>query len=314
MSRLRQGRVGFAVHRANWPPTAARQRYSTNGRKYLHEPKRRMTSNSKQEQDSLANRPWFGSERLGVLVASVASLSVLASFFYDWGFLTALGLSLSTSPTTIADHVRSWVVWLPNTSIVVFLVILSELSLQRFELGMTEEEIAETTPDPERTRRTRRRPYLFLLVIALLGMLTFLLFGTRRSSILFFATGFVAFWSIVTTWFFQPWRMRARYPALLRPTIKYAPMCAMFFFAWGYSGAIAASGSPNYRIHMQSSFSGPEPLEAVVVRIFEEWVLMRNGENGATWIRIADIQRMDSLEDGLGFPGLLCTLASSLCP
>ena len=41
------------------------------------------------------------------------AFTLACSVFYDFAFLKALGLSFSDVPTTIADHVRSGIVWIP---------------------------------------------------------------------------------------------------------------------------------------------------------------------------------------------------------
>ena len=52
-------------------------------------------------------------ERIGWFSGVIGSLSVIVSFVYDWGFFAALGISFADAPTTISDHIRSWLVRLP---------------------------------------------------------------------------------------------------------------------------------------------------------------------------------------------------------
>jgi len=49
------------------------------------------------------------------LVTPVSALSLLVSVIYDWGYLSGIGLSFSDVPTTIADHIRTALVWAPMT-------------------------------------------------------------------------------------------------------------------------------------------------------------------------------------------------------
>ena len=42
-------------------------------------------------------------EHLGAAFALAASLSVIVSFIYDWGFFSALGIDFSQAPTAISD-------------------------------------------------------------------------------------------------------------------------------------------------------------------------------------------------------------------
>jgi len=57
------------------------------------------------------------------LVSSVLAATLLGlSVFFDFNFLLALGLRFSEVPTSVTDHVRSAVVWLPPLAIVMALV------------------------------------------------------------------------------------------------------------------------------------------------------------------------------------------------
>ena len=82
-------------------------------------------------------------ERVGKIMAVIASFSLIVSVFYDWGFISALGLRFSEIPTSVSDHVRSWLVWLPKVVIGVIGVLVFELLNRRIEKGMTEEEIVD---------------------------------------------------------------------------------------------------------------------------------------------------------------------------
>ena len=72
-----------------------------------------------EERDD-RQKPWGTSplRNIGALVGVIASLSVIVSFIYDWGFFWALGISFSQAPTTITDHVQSWIIWLPRVIVI----------------------------------------------------------------------------------------------------------------------------------------------------------------------------------------------------
>ena len=63
-----------------------------------------MTDNS--------NGPVLTIERIGAIIAVATSLSLALSFVYDWGFLSALGMGFRDAPTSLSDHISSWMVWL----------------------------------------------------------------------------------------------------------------------------------------------------------------------------------------------------------
>jgi len=45
------------------------------------------------------------------LTAVFASWSLVVSVAYDWGFFLALGTNFAQAPTTLSDHLSSWLVW-----------------------------------------------------------------------------------------------------------------------------------------------------------------------------------------------------------
>lgn len=56
-------------------------------------------------------------ERLGKLVALTSAYLLAVSVGYDFAYLRALGLSFASTPTSLADHVRTAIVWAPATGI-----------------------------------------------------------------------------------------------------------------------------------------------------------------------------------------------------
>lgn len=272
-----------------------------------------MNVNSHGARSAPSSAPTTTPERIGSLIAGIASLSVLASFFYDWGFLNALGISFATAPTTVTDHVRSWLTWLPTAVIGFGILAFIELVTQRFELGMTEEEIIEASANPEKTRRQRRRPWRFAIGIAILGLLLFILLGPSfvPASALFI--GVMCLWWLTAPWLFGPNKMRQKYPESVRLTIILAPALAFLLFWLGHSaGTTSKRTDANYRIHMSTS-DHESVTELNVLRVFEDWVVVHDAESGVTWIRSGDIRRMESLRDAAGFRGLLCVFAPDLC-
>ena len=85
-------------------------------------------------------------EHLGAVFALAASVSVIVSFVYDWGFFSTLGIGFAQAPTAISDHLRSWLIWLPLVITPVLILLAHELLMSRLERGLTDEEIVESLP------------------------------------------------------------------------------------------------------------------------------------------------------------------------
>ena len=72
-------------------------------------------------------------ETIAQIGAVTASVSLAASFTYDWGFFSALGIGFGESPTSLSDHLSSWLVWIPVIVPGIFLWIMLELVTRRID-------------------------------------------------------------------------------------------------------------------------------------------------------------------------------------
>ena len=80
-------------------------------------------------------------EKLPALISVFAAFILGLSVVYDYGFFYILGTGFSEMPTTISDHLRSSLTWIPETIIVILAVVAIEMFNRRIEQGKTEEEI-----------------------------------------------------------------------------------------------------------------------------------------------------------------------------
>lgn len=60
-------------------------------------------------------------------ISVIVAGAFILSFCYDYGYIFSLDLNFSKIPTTISDHIRSALLWLPYVSIVVFISIVVAL-------------------------------------------------------------------------------------------------------------------------------------------------------------------------------------------
>ena len=63
---------------------------------------------------SPASEPLKIVESLGKFASLITAVLLVLSTAYDFSFLYALGLSFEELPSTLADHVRSVIVWAPR--------------------------------------------------------------------------------------------------------------------------------------------------------------------------------------------------------
>ena len=247
-----------------------------------------------------------------MLSGVTAALSVVVSFIYDWGFFTALGISFEDAPTTITDHLRSWLLWLPALGVVATIAVAKELFIRRLEHGMTEDEIVEASPNPERTARARNRPYK---VIAAMGPILILLWAFLGDGFFEgFLVGLAISWVAFMGWVFGHYNMWTRHPFWFRWSAFALLPVPIFFFYLGFvsierGGLIPPWGSGTYTIHVEGTNKSTRSVK--VLRSFEKWLLVQEAD-AVVWIPVDHIRRME-VQKQEPYRGLLCTLWRSLC-
>ncbi|EOC1805750.1 hypothetical protein ACI1G1_003551 [Vibrio cholerae] len=98
---------------------------------------------------------------VSALVPVILTLSVV----YDLGYFGAFGLTFSEVPTTISDHLRSSLIWLPIAILCVFFIMVLELFTRRLEKGKSESEIINDSPNPKRTAFLRKSPVYLITAV-----------------------------------------------------------------------------------------------------------------------------------------------------
>ncbi len=93
-------------------------------------PDSQIPSGASQTKKSLAESlPW---ELIAGLLGAVSGLSLFLSIVFDMGYFETVGLRFSDVPTTISDHVRSALLWVPQATTAAFVYVLVELMQKHF--------------------------------------------------------------------------------------------------------------------------------------------------------------------------------------
>jgi hypothetical protein len=206
---------------------------------------------------------------IAIFTASMLCLSVI----YDFGYFKYIGFSFSEAPTSVADHIRSSLVWLPTTVIGFFFIFVFELINRRVEQGMTEEELIESSPVPKFTKWFRESPkYLFILMAMSIPISW--AFGVDHvlQAWLFSA---VILWFVLHSWLFDHWRIIDRTSGEFFSISRWLPAIAMFV---AIQGAISAEHviSSKEKIYIFSTHS--ENIEAILLRTFDGYFLVWHPE------------------------------------
>jgi hypothetical protein len=182
-------------------------------------------------------------------------------------------------------------VWLPNAAISLAGLVIIELALKRLEHGMTEEEIIQSSSNPERTRKIRNSPTKMLYVVIVLMVATYVLFGSRFSFNL--QLPLICLWFIFSAWVNSHPRIQESRPEYLRLIIHWVPPILIFLFFMGQNSFNGiADSAPEHLIKINNSKENA--IEASVLRNLENGVLIYHHESKTFqfigWSNIANIK------------------------
>lgn len=173
-------------------------------------------------------------DELGKLAGAISAGLLILSIAYDYFFLLALGLSFDSVPTTIADHVRSAIVWAPKVALFIFAFAVYELAMRRVEGGLTEEELIRTSPAPRFTKWFRSSANVMFVVVAVLAIIVTTL--TTASFHAFFL-GSMLVWGFLSLSIIEHPRMGARFSARGARTFVIVPLAIIYVASFGYGRA-----------------------------------------------------------------------------
>ena len=106
-------------------------------------------------------------DKLPIVISGFGAFILMLSITYDYGFFLSFGVGFSEIPTTISDHLRSSLNWIPTAIITFFLFYIFEMFNRRMEQGKTEEELINSSPCPKFTAWFRKLPKYFIIALAL---------------------------------------------------------------------------------------------------------------------------------------------------
>jgi hypothetical protein len=236
-------------------------------------------------------------------ITAAIAVGFVASVIYDWGFGYALGLNLAQLPTTISDHFRSGVLWFPPLIGLVLFYLAVEYQLQRVERGLTEEEIVQSSKNPEKTRRFREGPYKLLPWLMLLGLIYYLMIGDTLSAVLPVALSIL--WLQFADWCNSVPLIRLRRAAEIRVGFALIPVAIICAFFVGYNAAVnAALWEPDLvDVRLQS---GRSYTEMRLLRVFETGVFLLGKDDHISFIPTRQVTEVRRERRYQPFRGFLC--------
>ena len=231
----------------------------------------------------------------GTIAVLAPPLSFVFSFFYDWGFLSQLGFSFSEAPTSITDHIRTGLVWLPT--VIIFIVILFAVEIRQIliEAGRTEEEINDSYPNSFKSKLLRDSiPYICIILGGLAGGLAITLLDRSISLSPYF--GFTVCWLVFATWVVRHPNLPKCFSRLSKLIFLFWPLIPVIFLELGQGDAkYRLESTPyNHRIHLSYNTTS-SVMDTTIIRAFGDWLLVRGKKGQVEWIKMDKVYRIEVL-------------------
>ena len=254
--------------------------------------------------------------RIGTLSAVVTGSSLVASVFYDWGFFFSIGIGFAEAPTTIADHLRSWLVWLPDAVIAGFLFLLIETLNRRRHI--TKEAAEDRTSSPDSTlnwvKQSWKSPsYSLIVFLGFSGIIIWLLFGGLITPGIIFA-GIIC-WLVTSRWIFSHPAVNQHYSPLFQGLFLWLPGLLALFFLMGLSSGQSSTVRPKitHKLHIKKS-TDITLVEAIMLRHFDRYLVIRTPDDVIRWIQSDNIHFIEQKTKKPSFVGIVCYFQESWCP
>ncbi|RBW66756.1 hypothetical protein DS893_02595 [Vibrionales bacterium C3R12] len=206
---------------------------------------------------------------VSAIVPAILSLSVV----YDLGYFGGFGLTFSEVPTTISDHLRSSLIWLPVAILCVFFVSIIELFTRRVEQGKSESEIINGAPNPKRTAFIRQSPvYLVTAVTIAMPIASVLGVEIPLAGWQFFS---IILWFLFHNFAFSHERILIQTPRVVWSMTRWIPAVTLWVL---FAGFISAKQDTDTLDTVQIELSD-NTFDGVVLRAYDKFYLVYNPQN-----------------------------------
>lgn len=174
-------------------------------------------------------------EGIPVFIGLFSALSLILSVIYDWGYFIALDISFAEAPTSLSDHIKSALIWVPPAALIIFIVAVIELLTQRVERGMTQEELFPPSKTSKLSYFLYRSPAYAFIAFAIYTIVLKIMRHPIPIDRMIFSIGFLWIW--LSGKLFTPPRLQQKYPPLFRKTFRWVPVMVLFVWYFGFSAA-----------------------------------------------------------------------------
>jgi hypothetical protein len=247
------------------------------------------------------------------LLALIAALCLALSVIYDWGYLAALDLTFSEVPTSLSDHARSAILWLPLSASLLPLAIVVNLFFDQLDAKEMREVEIKGQDVSTHIKNEAKRARGDLACIALVSMLLWLAFGYRAR--FFLSCAVICFWVLIVVRATPHDQLGTRASMLLRFGLVVIPLFPFGLYVAGYNTArqYIAPHQQFGKITVRH-LERPHQLSANVVRFFERSVVAIDDNNKVILLKPNDIVYVEKNKSISINNGLICDYWHALCP
>ncbi len=255
---------------------------------------------------------WKFVEDIGKFVSVFTSALLVLSTAYDLSFLYALGLTFEELPSTLADHVRSAIVWVPKALAYIAGFAVYEMLMRRVEGGLTEEELIANSPNPRFMRAFRRGPQVLFTILISIGIAAEFLLGTSEQGLFFLA---LFIWGSLSMSVVEHPRIGAKFTNTTRRLFVIVPIVVVWVAALGYGrGATMMSASvPKWSVVLNQG-GVTETLGLVGLRRFSEAAILVQPGRQVSIVSAASILRAEALRQPSYDVPRICRWFEVNCP
>jgi hypothetical protein len=237
------------------------------------------------------------------LLACVGAALLFLSMAYDFSYLYSLGLGFNDVPTTLADHVRSALVWAPTALVYLLVAALWEIACRRLRGRPVEEPIR-----PSRFHRLVQAAWKYiswmLLVVIGIAIAVDVVFSTS-SRVLFFVALFG--WGTLASWFVFHDRLGTRLSRSTKVLIVVAPVMSAWvgLLGYGHGRDTLDRRGPAWQVDIKLDSSSQRRLVKGLRRFTTSTILI--GMDGKVDVIPPDTIVVATLLAGVSRQGRLCT-------
>ena len=215
-------------------------------------------------------------EKISLLLKLTIPTLVIASLTYELNYFWGMGLAINSTPLEVNDLLRSWIEWGSIFLLASLSYLLFETFLKRAENWQSEDQIINSTNNPEFIRKIREYFWRTIKLFAYLTLLIFLLFG--ENYLVSAMIGFFALGHSIILWITE--KSPVDHNRSLIRLLTFSTFFIIYFSIKGFSdGKDVLDNKPTIDSQIEIKNKNYE-----VIRIFNDWSLFRINLNELGWI------------------------------